>query len=135
MKTKKMTSIFITLLIMAITTTTCFAGHGENVLRPGEYLTPGQFLKSHNGQFILRMQTDGNLVLYSQGTIPIWSTGTSGSKVEKLIMQTDGNLVMYGDHANAIWHTRTQGNPGAYLKASSDGTVQIRYNGKAIRIY
>lgn len=135
MKTKKITSIFIALLIMAITTTTCFAGHGENVLRPGEYLTPGQFLKSHNNQFTLIMQTDGNLVLYSRGTIPIWSTRTNGLKVEKLIMQTDGNLVMYGANAYVIWHTRTQGHPGAYLKASSEGNVQIRHNGRAIRIY
>ncbi|QUI20842.1 lectin [Vallitalea pronyensis] len=135
MKTKKIAASLIALLIMLMATSTCFAAHGENVLRPGESLTPGQFLISHNGQFYLRMQTDGNLVMYNQFGFALWSTGTVGARVDKLIMQTDGNLVMYAANGHVYWQTHTQGHYGAYLKASSNACIEIRWNGTAIRSY
>ena len=39
----------------------------------GDTLEMGEELRSDNDRFNLRMQEDGNLVLYCEGT-PIWAT-------------------------------------------------------------
>ncbi len=39
-------------------------------------------------------QPDGNLVIYSMGTIPIWSSQTQGRGGDSIRLQDDGNLVM-----------------------------------------
>ena len=56
----------------------------------------------------LAMQSDGNLVLYSNGAA-YWATGMKGSG-SYLVMQTDGNLVMYRPSGNsriAVWSSGT----------------------------
>lgn len=53
---------------------------------------------------ILRMQSDGNLVLIAPGNIPIWQAGTGGRGGPDafLQLQDDGNLVIYGN-TGATW--------------------------------
>lgn len=53
---------------------------------------------------ILRMQSDGNLVLYAPGNVATWSSGTAGrgGPVTFVQLQDDGNLVIYGN-AGATW--------------------------------
>lgn len=56
----------------------------------------------------LAMQSDGNLVLYSNG-VAYWATGMKGAG-SYLVMQTDGNLVMYRPSGNsrvAVWASNT----------------------------
>lgn len=58
-------------------------------------------LNSPNWGFTLKMQNDGNLVLYGiRGAI--WSSGTNGEPVNKCVMQNDGNFVLYTPNG-AIW--------------------------------
>ncbi len=72
------------------------------------------------------MQSDGNLVIYSQDGRALWASNTGGSNGAKgavLEMQSDGNLVIYS--RKALWATNTSGNPGAYKRFQSDGNLVI----------
>jgi len=109
-----------------------------DTLRCGRSLADGQQMTSANGKFALRMQADGDLVLYD-GTLPIWATGTAGSGVRlslsevglrvgadaarplwemrppdpsvvALVLRDDGDLVLYSGTGDAIW-TRRRGKP------------------------
>lgn len=54
------------------------------------------------------MQSDGNFVLYSEGTVEYaaWSTGTNGNSYAYLSVQDDGNLVVYNSSDVPIWYTQ-----------------------------
>ena len=105
-------------------------------LRPGETLVPFQRLTSADSRFTfvfqadgnlvlnfgttplwgsatnnglglsLRMETNGNLILYSASDTVLWSSGTSGHPGAKLVLQNDGNAVIY-DGATPLWATHT----------------------------
>ena len=96
-----------------------------SILEPGLSLRPGEYLVSRNGAFELSLQPDGNLVLYRlMDHNPVWSTGTLGQAVSRLIMQPDGNLVLYG-FPDAIWQSNTAGHPGSWLSVQDDGNLVI----------
>jgi hypothetical protein len=74
------------------------------------------------------MQSDGNLVLYSNSNSPrqaLWSTKSDGKDVAFAIMQGDGNFVVYAPGGTPIWHTHTDGNPGAFLQIQDDGNLVL----------
>lgn len=48
-----------------------FLGSGGILLPPNQAMQAGQFIKSENGRFILRLRSDGNLVLEDGGTV-VW---------------------------------------------------------------
>ncbi|MFV0460115.1 MAG: N-acetylmuramoyl-L-alanine amidase [Actinomycetales bacterium] len=50
----------------------------------------------------LIMQSDGNLVLYSNGAAT-WATGTSGNPGAKAVLQDDRNLVVYSRSGQPLW--------------------------------
>jgi hypothetical protein len=56
----------------------------------------------------LRMQNDGNLVLYTQSSQGIWSSGTLHHYNAFLVVQNDGNVVIY-EGGTALWSTETAG--------------------------
>lgn len=55
---------------------------------------------------VVIMQLDGNLVVYSGGGHPIWSTGTLSSGA-RLAVQDDGNLVVYDVNDVPLWASDT----------------------------
>jgi len=71
---------------------------------------------SPNGQFQLRMQTDGNLVLAGPGNSLVWTTYTDGNPGAYAAMQGDGNFVIYSAAGKALWATHQSG--------GRDGTVR-----------
>ena len=89
------------------------------------------------GNYLLVMQSDGNLALYNgysplntSAQTPVWSTGTNGKTAVQAVMQADGNFVLYNvlygaGSSNAVWATGTNGNSGAYLSLSNNGALQI----------
>jgi hypothetical protein len=108
-------------------------------------LAQGQEMDSPNGRFRATMQTDGNFVIYDQGSA-IWATGTQarGLPPYRLAVQPDGNLVIYGSSANdvslggygvchansaciATWASGTQGSGSApyTLKMQDDGNLVL----------
>jgi len=77
---------------------------GRSAIASGVTLAVGQQLAAGGSR--LRVQTDGNVVLYHSGKA-VWSTGTRGSGGNRLVMQTDGNLVLYTAAGKAVWSSRT----------------------------
>ena len=69
----------------------------------------------------LEMQTDGNLVIYTDNRQAIWHSKTGGSGA-RLDMQADGNGVIY--HSNrAVWSTKTNFNPGGKPRVCQEATT------------
>jgi hypothetical protein len=101
-------------------------------LNPNERLVAGERLVSPNGQFVLVMQGDGNLVQYAPGNRAVWATGTNrpNSVVQ---MQGDGNLVVVAPGNVPVWATGTNGNPGATLELQNDGNIVVYAPGHIAR--
>lgn len=106
---------------------------GYDHLNGGWGLPQGYNIMSGNGQYSLTQQSDGNTVLYHNGSgMALWWTG-SNTPGDYIIMQSDGNLVVYsGPVINgtcpsncAIWNTGTAGNPGAYVVLQNDGNLVL----------
>jgi len=142
-------------------------------------LSGGQGLRSQSGQYLAAMQQDGNLVvygngralwstrtwgnpggalsaqtngslvLYSQGGSPLWSSHSAGSGTTVLVMQDDGNLVLYSG-GRAVWGSGMRGSDaldpatlraGQYLHSpngryqltqQSDGNLVVYSSGRAV---
>jgi subtilisin family serine protease len=107
-------------------------------LLPGEALRRDQFvnveLKSCNGQALLALQTDQNVVLYDR-LGPRWAASNTVNRGTMVLqMQPDGNLVAYavpssgGGEWQPLWSSNTQGNPNAWLAIQDDCNMVIYRN-------
>ena len=82
---------------------------GDNQLTAGNELLENQEMVSSNGWYRLRVQPDGNLVIYDKAGTAVWDHGQGvrnpqGTGQYRLKMQVDGNLVMYDRQTNdVIW--------------------------------
>lgn len=86
----------------------------------------GQELVSPNKKYKLKMQADGNLVLYSQN-VAIWNSLTWAKPVKLVSMQPDGNLVLYDENKKPYWYSSTWGRGPSRLVVQDDGNLVI-YN-------
>jgi hypothetical protein len=105
------------------------AGANTYWLNPNETLPSGQRLVSTDGQYVMVMQGDGNLVVYAPGNRPIWASGT-GVGGSDLTMQGDGNLVVYTPprpNRVAVWASGTSG--GLRLELQTDGNFVLYTTG------
>ncbi len=131
--------VIVTMLI-------CMAGLANAaVLAAGAALYAGQSIHSENKQYMLTMQSDGNLGYYRvvDGAVR-WNTGTWGIPGNHLLMQEDGNAVTYYEPAPPVrtkgdpiyyykqsveryttWYSATYGHPGAYLRLQDDGNLVV----------
>ena len=81
------------------------------------------------GEHILKMQADGNLVIY-RGHQALWATGTGGhgNPPYRFVMQEDNNAVIYGNGAwQVVWasHTNDHGARPARLVLHRDTSLVI----------
>lgn len=94
-----------------------------------EVLDAGQQLWSPNSEYMLEMQSDGNLVLYRMSdSKPLWSTGTQKKGGKRIGMQDDGNLVLYTDDGKPVWASGTDhkaGTLGVFAQLQDDGNFVI----------
>jgi hypothetical protein len=105
---------------------------------PAGKLTGGKSLRSNgkinqmnmlssNGLYQVSMQRNGNLVVYRQGGVELWSAGTTGKGTGpyRLTMQTDGNLCIYDKNDKFIWGSNTAGKGGVKLVMQNDGNLVL----------
>jgi hypothetical protein len=101
----------------------------------GQSLSIGQAIRSCDGQYVLTLQADGNLVEYGPAGA-IWSTVTGpinrpgpkvgyGARGVVATMQGDGNLVLYNAQGKAAWNSKTYGFPGAALRLQADSNLVV----------
>ncbi|MFC8593206.1 FG-GAP-like repeat-containing protein [Streptomyces atroolivaceus] len=81
-------------------------------LTPGQRLLPGDALASASAK--LTMQTDGNLVIQSNASKTLWSTGTTGNAGATASLDTAGNLTVR-DAADTVtlWEAKTSAPGGS----------------------
>lgn len=101
----------------------------------GERLLPGQQLTSKDGRFALKVQQDGNLVLWF-GSTPLWASGTATGR--SVYLHNNGDLVSLTDPAGSpLWFLPPAGGTGVLilqndgnlvLKTSSAGSVVWQSN-------
>jgi hypothetical protein len=76
-------------------------------------LSQNSFLASNNHRFYVRLQDDGNFVLYNgpdfQAKFAVWAsnTGGVGQAPFRLVVQNDGNMVIYDRNGTATWSSNT----------------------------
>jgi len=96
-------------------------------------LTEESFLISPNDYFFLKMQKDGNLVVYrSHEFIPknaLWSSNTYNKSQGpyQARMQNDGNFVAYDRYNKPLWASDTynKGTAPYHLRMQEDGNLCI----------
>jgi hypothetical protein len=90
-------------------------------------LNPGDSLRSLNRKYVLKMQADGNLVLYNDKTgSAIWNSGTQAYPGAHAILQADGHFSVYD--ATGIWRWgswTSYSGINARLTVGDDGNMRI----------
>jgi hypothetical protein len=95
-------------------------------LHANDYLFQGQQL-AMSCYYSLRMQSDGNLVLYDWRNHAYWASNTVG-RGAYAVMQQDGNFVVYDWTGVPVWDAATMNSRFAYLVLQSDRNLVI-YDG------
>ncbi len=99
---------------------------GCGLVQSGHGLTLGQSFRSCSGGYILSMQADGNLVLYTDDPRKVlWATATDGKGGFNAVLKDNGNFVLYDWHDKEIWSSKTNGHPGAQLWVQTVGNLAI----------
>ncbi|MDF4248958.1 hypothetical protein [Streptomyces sp. WMMB303] len=97
----------------------------DHIIRPRATICKNQAWTSGNGRAVLRMQQDGNFVLYKDGRA-VWQAPHTWSRGNCAVFQEDGNFVVYDSAGKPVWAAGTW-HKGAYLAIQDDGNVVI-YN-------
>ena len=96
-------------------------------LGPLESLYADSSMETASGNFQLRMQSDGNFVVYDKrgGYTPIWASNTNGSSARIAQMMRDGTLALLDYSGNRVWTAPFTGKAGAYLALQEDGNLVV----------
>ncbi|SRR6266487_106444 len=112
----------------------------KKVLRPGEYMAPGDKLYSNNEQYYLEMDAVGRLAVYTVATGEIrWTNNEDAyprpdaAELRLTNQDGDGNMVIRTRGNNALWSTNTGkdpthpgGHPGATFEVLDDGSLVVK---------
>jgi len=105
-------------------------------LAVGDVMQSGQEMISENGEYVVKVQSDGNLVLY-KGSEVLWASATHGKGREpyKMTMQSDNHLVLQDADSKVIWAPDVyigkdghQWKEGGYAVLQDDGNLVV-YDG------
>lgn len=104
---------------------------GRDRFANGEVLIANQYLRSSDKRYVVLLQGDGNLTVYSPGYRVLWSSGTGGKGVSYAVMQSDGNLVLYRSNWTPVWASGTDGYGLSFAVIQNDGNfVSYKYSGQ-----
>ena len=84
---------------------------------------------SGNGQTILRLQQDRNLVLYKNNS-PAYQAPNAYGNGNIAIMQDDGNFVLYDQNNGPVWASNTAGNRCQRQQAIGDQLAKMLLAGE-----
>jgi hypothetical protein len=87
-----------------------FNGSGSSVLPPNQFMTPGQFLVSPNGRFVLALQADGNLVI-KDNRVVVWvanrdqpySLTLAGNRLTDVRFYVSNSAFLHDVHGRRKW--------------------------------
>ncbi|KAJ1493313.1 hypothetical protein T484DRAFT_1768739, partial [Baffinella frigidus] len=86
---------------------------------------------SEDGRWRLRVNDDGNMVLYQMGTPPrgVWDTGTSGQGEGPWTahLETGGNLVLVDGQHRVLWQVGVADWGASNLVLSNDGNIRMAW--------
>ena len=100
---------------------------GSNSLRAGGSMVLGEMLASESKDWLLHLQSDGDLVLSSSGGVK-WRSYTAGVGA-RVDMLWNGNLVVV-DHVDSIvFQTGTSAHAAAYLILHNSGELAMYWRG------
>lgn len=99
-------------------------GSAPSRLNVGQSLYKDQYILSPSGNFMAKMQSDGDLVVYGSGMLPAWSSNTAGTLANYITLQKDGNFVIYAG-ALPVWNTGTTNYGSRYLSMQDDGNLVL----------
>ncbi|MFC5720101.1 hypothetical protein ACFP1Z_07955 [Streptomyces gamaensis] len=100
----------------------------DAVFPTGTSIVRNQALTNGRGDSVLRLQDDGNFVLY-QDDKPTWQAEGVYPNGRAAVFAYDGNLVVLDENRRVIWESRTGAheNQGSTLAVQDDHNVVI-YN-------
>jgi hypothetical protein len=107
----------------------CGSPYGSHLDQDQMLKQKGEQLTSDSGDAFLKLQEDGNLVLYDQsGGVALWSSGTASEDALGLNynveMQNDGNFVIYAHQTSPrtpVWASNTQNSGATQVKLITKG--------------
>lgn len=105
----------------------------SDILRQNQFLMTYQMMTSPNGEHMLMLQGDSNLVLYEKvrhedGSVvldPSWASNTVDQDALFATMREDGNFVLVDADGAILWESGTDGRPGSFLQLQDDGNLVI----------
>lgn len=62
-----------------------------------------------DGGWVLKMQSDGNLVMRNPSGVACFASNTQGHSNAHVTYQSDGNFVVYSSGGTALWASNTAG--------------------------
>jgi len=98
----------------------------KNTLLPGQRMRLGDQIWSANGQHRLKLQDDGNLVVYSTTGTSWAAAGTYKHPNDNFYFQTDGNAVAYDASGKVLFATGTRNTRAVTLTLQNDGGLVMR---------
>jgi hypothetical protein len=102
-------------------------------LRPGQRLMAGDALRSANGDYRLRMQTDGNLVLYDLSARKVlWHSQTGGNPGAFVAMGCNGLVVVFSKSREVLYTTGARADAGTRLTVQNDGNLTLQGDGRVL---
>lgn len=93
------------------------------VIDSNKFLARGDTVSSPSGEFIVRFNEVGDLVLDDQNGNVVWSAGVSGGF--RCFMQQDGNLIIRNSAMNGLWTSYTSSSEGARLIVDDGGRLSV----------
>jgi hypothetical protein len=115
-------------LTRSITDGVGLGGYGRSASIVPKRMCNSEYVDSPDGRFRLKMQPDGNLVLYMGDDLDqsIWASGTGGKDFYKLVTDANGELRGIGRDGGNRFRTYTYDNAGARMMLEDDGNLVVR---------